>query len=259
MRNAFFIGISLFLVAALPGRTRAQETYYLVVFSSQGPENRPRYAHTFATFVKARWCAGSCPLESFTISWMPRNAVIRPLALLPEPGRNFDLSMSFQWAYAEGQWVSMWGPYQICPELYQRAVVQKNRLESDCVSYKAVDTGWPARRVSNCIHAVSDIDPTRPPLRIASPGWGEPASYYVTLHLLPWIVNPCQVHEWVVDALGLRNCRIRRRDLREGNPAETAALQALMSVTQRRLERQARQTLSACSSFGPSRGQVVGP
>jgi hypothetical protein len=259
MRNAFLIGISLLVAAALPSRTRAQETYYLAVFSYQHTENRPRYAHTFATFVKARWCADSCQLESFTISWLPHTVVIRPMAVLPEPGCNFDLPTTLRIAYAEGDQVSMWGPYQICLELYQRAMAQKNRLESGCVSYKAVDTGWPSRRVSNCIHAVSDIDQTRPALRIASPGWGEPASYYVTLHLLPWIVNPCQVHEWVVDALGLRTCCIRRRDLREGNPAETAALRSFMEVTQHRLERQARRTLSACSSFGPSPGQIVGP
>lgn len=259
MRNAFLIGISLLVVAALPSRTRAQETYYLAVFSYQHKENRPRYAHTFATFVKARWCAGSCQLEAFTISWLPRTAVVRPMAVLPELGCNFDLCTTLRLAYAEGAEVSMWGPYQICPDLYQRAMAQKNRLDSGDIHYKAVDSGWPARRVSNCIHAVSDIDQSRPPLRIASPAWGCPASYYVTLHLLPWIVNPCQTQEWVVDALGLRTCCIRRRDLREGNPAETAALQALMAVTQRRLDRQARQALSACSSFGPSPGQIVGP
>jgi hypothetical protein len=221
---------------------RAQEAYYLAIFSSQRPENWPKHSHTFATFVKVQ---GGCPLEVFTISWLPRGAAVRPLLLPPEQGRNYDLLSTLRLAAVHGERVSMWGPYQILPELYQRALEQKSRLESGAVTYKAVDTGWPARRVSNCIHAVSDLDRTRPPLRIASPGWGDPASYYVTLHLLPWIVDPCRVHDWVFDTLGLHDCCIRWPDPREGNPAEYATLRVFMSVAQHRLERQARKALSA--------------
>jgi hypothetical protein len=250
MRSMFPPVLTAFLVATLTGPLPAQEVCYVLVFGSQRPENRPKYSHTFATFVKARRCNGSCPLEAFTISWLPRRAAVQPLALTPEPGGNFDLFTTLRLVQEQGERVSMWGPYQIQPDLYQRALQQKTRLESGAVRYKAVDTGWPARRVSNCIHAVSDLD-SSPPLRIASPGWGDPASYYVTLHLLPWVVDPCRVHDWVYEALGLNGCCIRRRDLREGNPAESAALRAFMAAAQHRLERQARQALSTCPPWNP--------
>jgi hypothetical protein len=223
----------------------------MAVFGTQRPENRPKYSHTFATFVRACWCNGGCRVDSFTISWLPRRGLVQPLLPVPEPGRNFDLAATLRLADLEQECVSVWGPYQICPSLYQRAWEQKVHLESGRVAYKAVDTGWPSTRVSNCIHAVSDLDGGGPPLRIASPGWGDPASYYTVLHLLPAIVDPCCVHEWIYDALGLRGCNIRRRDLREGNPAESPALRALMETSQRRLERRAREVLSRCPPYGP--------
>jgi hypothetical protein len=238
MRSATLPWIGVLLLLAVGQPALSGEAYYMAVFGAQRPDvNLPRYSHSFAVFSRVSWCGGPARLEAFTISWFPASAAIRTAALLPEPGRNFDLYTTLRLVQAQGERVSLWGPYQIRRSLYQRALDQKNYLESGSVRYKAVDTGWPEAHVSNCIHAVSDLAEDGPLLRITSPGWGDPASYYITLHLSPWIIEPRVVHEWLFDALGLRNWFIHRRHLSEGNPSQSGLVRAAMSVTQRRLER----------------------
>jgi hypothetical protein len=240
MRYIVRSGIGLLLLPMLAPFATAEEFYYMAVFSAQRPViNRPMYSHTFAAFVRQTVCSGKSTLSSITISWLPRGRLVQPLALLPEEGHNYGLHETLQFAVAEKTRVSMWGPYQIHPSLYYRALEQKARLECGAVLYKAVDTPWPAARVSNCIHAVSDLAENTPPLRITSPGWGDPASYYVTLNLSPWIIDYRRTYDWVYDSLGLRGYCIVRRDLVEGNPA-APGVSAVMSVTQIRLQRQAR-------------------
>ena len=198
-----------FLALVLPARAPAGEAYYLIMFGSQQIPNRPNYAHTFATFVRVGWegngpCGNRFSLEAHTISWLPRNLVIRTWALLPECGGNFDLHSTLRYVLKNGERVSMWGPYQISPDLYCRALKQIARLESGQLLYKADDTGFPARRVSNCIHAVSEVV-DRPLIIVASPGWGEMASYYVLREMRPWVLDEQTRHYWVSSALGL-NC-----------------------------------------------------
>src|SRR5207248_5952955 len=86
-------------------------------------------------------------------------------------------------------------------------------LQSGDVRYKAVDTGYPTTEVSNCIHAVSDLVEERYRLRIASPGWGDFASYVVALRFRPWILNSEQADERVSELLGLADYPIEDRDL----------------------------------------------
>ena len=54
----------------------------------------------------------------------------------------------------------------------------------------------------HCIHAISYIAQGLR-LRVASPGWGEVASFAVLQRLRPWIVDRRQTHAWVGTALGL--------------------------------------------------------
>jgi hypothetical protein len=108
--------------------------------------------------------------------------------------------------------VSLWGPYQIEPDLYGRALKQIGLLESGQVQYKANDAWHRADRVSNCIHAVSTVA-DGPWLRVLSPGWGETASYVVLRRLLPWVIDCDHVHPWVGSALGLDAYPLIYRDL----------------------------------------------
>jgi hypothetical protein len=203
-RSLLALGTVFFALLA-GGAVQAQEAYYVLVFGSQRLPNNPDYSHSFATFVRAAWSrpAGTPPqLEVHTISWLPRDGPIRAFALLPECGQNLDLPTTLRYALAEGERISLWGPYQIRPELYQRALVQIQLLESGKVRYKANDIGYPTNRVSNCIHAVSSLVEGHR-LHVVIPSWGETASYYIQQELRPWIIEPCRTHLWVAAALGL--------------------------------------------------------
>jgi hypothetical protein len=135
-----------------------REAYYMLVFDADG--GAARSAHTFATFVKATGKGSKeedDQLEAHTISWMPTSLEIAVLRRTPEPGVNLDLSATLGWARSVRARVSMWGPYRIEKELYQRALIQEERLRSGRVLYKAIDRNY-RPQASNCIHAVSDID-----------------------------------------------------------------------------------------------------
>lgn len=224
----------------LPSSTAsAEDAYFMAVFGSQRPVvNRAKHAHTFAAFVHAAddGTGRLRPCEMFAISWLAEKLEIHVYRLLPECGANVDLHTTLRLALADGARVSVWGPFQIQKELYDRAVVQKARLESGAVRYKAVDTAYPSARVSNCIHAVADLAAGAPRLRIASPGWGESASYFVTLQLLPWIVAPRQTHPYVAGWLGLGEYELIYRDL-DNNPTRSVILRAAQSMKHWRLTR----------------------
>jgi hypothetical protein len=194
-----------FLALAGAGPARGAEAYYLLVFGSQRVPNNPNYSHSFATFVHATW-DGQGPaaprLEAVTISWLPQNLRLRVLALAPECGQNLDLHGTLHYVLAGGERVSLWGPYQIDRDLYQRALAQVRLLESGQVRYKLNDVGYPTDCVSNCIHAISSLREGHR-LHVLIPAWGETASYYLQRELMPWVIDPCRTHPWVASALGL--------------------------------------------------------
>jgi hypothetical protein len=188
------------------------------MFGAQRTPPDPDHAHSFATFVRVRSSAsvpglppGPPVIEAHTISWLPANLHIRVLALLPEPGHNFDLHTTLKYLLGDGQRVSMWGPYQIDPELYHRALQQIHLLHSGQVRYKAVDAGYPSDRVTNCIHAISSITQGYR-VRVLSPGWGETASFAILRAFEPWIVDRNRTHPWIGSALGLDGYPIIYRD-----------------------------------------------
>ena len=207
-RPGFAEVIVLALLAGLsPGLAHAGEAHYVLMFGSQRTPNQPNYAHTYATFVRVRWagngpCRAPAQIEAHTISWLPANLKIRTRALLPECGRNFDLDETMRFVLEGKQRVSMWGPYEIDPDLYCRAQKQIARLNIGRLQYKANDIGFPASRVSNCIHAVSETI-SRPLLIVGTPGWGEVASFMVLVRMRPWILDTDTRHTWVSSALGL--------------------------------------------------------
>ena len=207
LTKAILLGLLMWLTPGVTNPAQAGEAHYVLMFGSQRTPNQPNYAHTFATFVRVRWagdgpCCGPAQIEAHTISWLPANLKIRTRALLPEPGHNFDLDETMRFVLCGKERVSMWGPYEIDPSLYCRAMKQIDRLNSGRIQYKANDTGFPASRVSNCIHAVSEII-DRPLLIVGSPGWGEVASYMVLVRMRPWIRDEVTRHTWVSSALGL--------------------------------------------------------
>jgi hypothetical protein len=224
-----FVQFSMFLplVLSLAGAlARAQEpvaSYYMTVFSAQADSRDPRRTHSFATFAKAIGTGDSAkdnPIEIHTISWMPRSLDIVILRRRPELGINLDLESSLRWAASRNCRVSMWGPYQINKELFDRAVQQEARLNSGLMLYKAIDRRFRPGTASNCIHAVADLDMDNGLLH-SGQGRGDAASQQVAQHLHRWIINPNQRHTWVASRLGLNDQPVNRLD------SETRAVIAL--------------------------------
>lgn len=211
-----FLGALALLLLGLSAPAQAGEAHYLIIYAFQRIPNNPNYAHSWATFARATWPGDGPPcgpvrLEAHTISWLPANGVIRTYALLPEEGRNWDLHSTLRLGLDSQARLSLWGPYQVEPDLYRRALREIARLNSGQMRYKANDTLFPAWRVSNCIHALSDVV-GRPGLYVGSPGWGEVASYAVLLTMRPWILDEQTTHYWVSSAIGLDAYPIIYRD-----------------------------------------------
>lgn len=238
MREGRF-ALAVLLLPGLVGGARAGESYYLAVFGSQRPSGLPSHTHSFATFVRVAGLdagGGACQVQCWTISWMPQTLEIDIYRLFPECGVNLDLHSTLRWALGDRQRVSLWGPYQIRKELFEQALGQVAHLQSGAVRYKAVDMGYPTECVSNCIHALGDVVLGGSQLRIGTPGWGESASYFVTLAYAPWIIQPCQTHDWIAVRLGLGRYPLIRRDL-ECNPSRNPLLRALQAVRYQSLNR----------------------
>ena len=202
------------LVLAIPARTHGEERYFVIVYGATHQPNAPQFSHTFATFIKATG-TGNFPagwsLEPHTISWLPCSLEVR-MAVLPEPGRNFELHETMCWAVASADQVDVWGPYEIQKELYDRALVQNHVLDSGQVKYKALDSGYRSSRVTNCIHAVTTVA-SGYRVRIVSPAWGQAASYYVALRLYSWYIDPYRTYPELLSALGLDRYPLRMEDL----------------------------------------------
>lgn len=210
---------AVLLTLAGAGSARAGEDYFLLMFGSQRVPNNPEYSHSFASFVRVTWEGdGPCPVnpvvEEHTISWLPCDGQVRVYALKPRPGRNWELHETIRWCVCNHMRVSLWGAYRICPELYYNALNHINLLESGQVRYKALDMGYSSDRVTNCIHAVANVV-EGPRVRVATPGWGEPASYVLLQEFEPFVVQRGCTHPWVALALGLDQYPIIYRDFED--------------------------------------------
>ncbi len=217
----------------LPAAANAAESYFVVLFASQKHDgtNPAHFAHSFGTFVKVT--TGDRPdqqrVEAFTLSWMPQTMEVHTIRLRPEEGVNVELLPTLAWARDCGALVSMWGPYQIEKELYDRAVCRYWQLQSGGVKYKAIDTGYRTAAVSNCIHALSDISFDTKRLRIGTMSWGDAASYFIALSFRAWIIGQDEVHDWLLPCLGLAGQPVIRRDLWH-NPTERPVVRAIQNV-----------------------------
>jgi hypothetical protein len=167
--------------ASIAGETRADEFYYVMIFGSQSHPKLLQYTHTWATFIRAVGegpDASNYALYHHTISWLPQSLDVRTWSILPEPGVNLDLYQTLDVVYHERERVTMWGPFRILPQVYERSLGVKNILDSGAAEYRAIST----RRnllVSDCIHAVAAVDPVfgrghYPLIRI-----GKPASRFI--------------------------------------------------------------------------------
>ncbi len=200
------------------------DRYFVIVFGSESVPKRGKYTHTWFTIVKATPnldADNTYKLEVHTISWLPSSLNIRVIKLRPDCGVNLDLHRTIQFVRSNCECVALWGPYELNPaiavELYNKTLKQIARLNSGRVLYKAVDpdSGPRSTYISNCIHAVTDLDGLA-----RRTGYSELRNYGFAASAnlarvmtgsgrVDWTVT----HDWLLDALDLTKYRIQRRSL----------------------------------------------
>ena len=200
------------------------DRYFVIVFGAESVPKRGKYTHTWFTIVKATPnldADNTYKLEVHTISWLPSSLNIRVIKLRPDCGVNLDLHRTIQFVRSNCECVALWGPYELNPaiavELYNKTLKQIARLNSGRVLYKAVDpdSGPRSTYISNCIHAVTDLDGLA-----RRTGYSELRNYGFAASAnlarvmtgsgrVDWTVT----HDWLLDALDLTKYRIQRRSL----------------------------------------------
>lgn len=190
-----------------PRRVDGGDVFYMMIFGSESDPKQLRLTHTFATFVRATGEGADSTnyaLTSYTISWLPRALDVRVRRLRPEPGINLDLHSTFRVVTRDGESVTMWGPYRITPEIYNRSIEVVNKLASGRELYRAYDGPF-NDNISNCIHAAADVDPEYGRLRYPMNRVGKPASAFVAKQLLERTRydQTAADNGWLVPRLGL--------------------------------------------------------
>jgi hypothetical protein len=198
---------------AVPG-----ERYFLLVFGSESRPKRAKYTHSWATMVRVVEDpgGGEPAVEPHTISWLPTSLDIRPLSFRVEPGANFDLASTLDEMFRQNEHVSVWGPYEVGPRLFERFLVQKAFLETSRVGYQCVDSVGEAARTGggcDCIHAVTDMDPLYARDRYPLAYFGEAGSRHLVrqFHTRPAIIHPGECHDWLLPRLGLDRYPVERQ------------------------------------------------
>lgn len=194
----------------LSGSARAEDRYFLIVMGSQRTFKSPDHAHTFATFVKRCDGPNGVQLETRTISWLPASQHVRTLKIRPETGKNYGLDETIRFLQGDKQRVSLWGPYEIGPELFELAGRKVEELDGGRIRYKSYDGFYRSDNVTNCIHAVASVTGGHR-VRVFGPGWGDTASYFVLESMMPWVVGRTTTHDCVVGELGLDKYAIAYR------------------------------------------------
>jgi hypothetical protein len=169
--------------------------YFMVVWAYQG--RAPIDSHSFASFYNGDDLSKG-QVAPATISWLSATGVVHPLQF--EVGRNFSLTETLAMACQGGKRVLSWGPYEIKPELYQRALARIELLRSGKVAYSGIGFRPGAM---NCIQAAGDIAPI--PFRPGS-SWGLAASETIVRHLRRFFKNGGQPNDTVAQSVMSNGC-----------------------------------------------------
>jgi hypothetical protein len=189
------------------GMAWGEERYYTIIFGSQSHPKLLSYTHTWATFIRVVG-EGDDPsgyqVYQHTISWLPATLDVRTWAFLPERGVNLDLYATLDAVSRHGESVTMWGPFEMLPQVYERSLRVKEILDSGLAQYRAISTPRNLL-ISDCIHAVAAVDPVfgrghYPLIRV-----GKPASRYIARQgMTRSAFDQYQTHaSWLIPALGL--------------------------------------------------------
>jgi hypothetical protein len=181
--SGLFVVLVALLIAAPSGaeqvssRSTLTGRYFMVVWGLQGPNNDVVDSHTFVSFYRGDDLDKGI-VKPATISWLPATGVVQLFG--SEKGHNFTLAQTLQMACRSGRQLKSWGPYEIKPALFQRALRRIRRLQSGRIQYSMIDSD---AGTMNCIDAAGDLTPIPFDSGIA---WGFVASDAVVQHLAPY-------------------------------------------------------------------------
>ena len=114
--------------------SQAEEYYYCMIFGSQSSPKLLRYTHTWATFIRVVGQGpdlGTYQVYSHTLSWYPASMKVRVLAAKPEPGVNLTLEQTLAAVYANKESVTLWGPFVVTPEVYNRVALGDTGVDQE--------------------------------------------------------------------------------------------------------------------------------
>jgi hypothetical protein len=149
-------------------------------------------------------------VEEITISWLPAQVAIPPLASVE--GRNFTLKETLSLARQQGLAILAWEPVEIRRELFALAKARKRQLESGSLAYKMIDWSVRPNGGVNCIHAITDMIPGAQ-LDTGS-ARGEQATDMVARFLRPYMVDTSKVYPQLLDLLHVKPATLTMRSLR---------------------------------------------
>ncbi len=182
------------------------DRYYLTIFGAQSVPYRVPFTHTWAAFTRtAATPTGEVVVESHAISWMPATLKIRPYALRTEPGVNLTLAESFGFVASFGGRASVWGPFDIDADHFERLKARKERLESGEVRYRAIGAFTRTGPVSNCGQSFSRASPVvgekylQPTPAAGENGTSRLAARYLRAGVL---TDGGTTHPWLLSIIG---------------------------------------------------------
>lgn len=188
------------------------DDYFVTIFTAESVPFRPTKTHAFASIVRAPCGPDGKPgaLEVHAICWGPASMKVRGVTLRAEEGANLTLPETLEWCRAECLRVSVWGPYRVKCELYEKLKEQSELLSSGKIKYKSTDTFVPRCVAMNCYHAL-----THPvaPLRRHSGAFnaGDAAGSLVLRVYNPWLIEPCTTHDPILSVIGADKYDLVRR------------------------------------------------
>ena len=145
------------------------------------PANFPNTSHTFCAVVKITDSSdGTSSHEGLIYSWLPGQLGPWIHERRPEPGKNYGLEETLEWALrvVRAQ-VTAWQPLRVTANFYDLARLRVAFLNGGQLQYTLVDN--PAFRpdqASNCIHAASDTLVPNFPMLLTGLRHGIRASQY---------------------------------------------------------------------------------
>lgn len=182
------------------------ERHYLTLFGAQSVPYRIRYTHTWAVFTRtAVTPTGEAVLESHAISWMPATFKVRPFAVRTEPGVNLTLAESFGFVDSFAGRTSVWGPFEIDADHFDRLKARKDRLESGEIRYRATGAFTREGSISNCGQSFARAAPVVGERYLQpTPSAGENGTSRLALRYLRAgvLADGGKTHPWLLPMIG---------------------------------------------------------